>query len=128
MYSHGIELGTLAQSLAAAMVLIRRSVARPDRCPLAPGYPALISVLFRIFGSLTFTAAIAVISMQLLFSVMTVLLIMTVARRCFYRRTADLAGMFWAVSLPLLWMPEIFWETCLSTLLLVGMIALALRC
>jgi 4-amino-4-deoxy-L-arabinose transferase-like glycosyltransferase len=35
---------------------------------------------------------------------------------------------FWAISLPLLWMPEIFWETCLSTLLLVGMIALALRC
>jgi len=39
-----------------------------------------------------------------------------------------LAGVFWAVSLPLLWMPEIFWETCLSTLLLMGMIALALRC
>jgi hypothetical protein len=32
------------------------------------------------------------------------------------------------VSLPLLWMPTIFWETCLSTMLLVGMIALALRC
>jgi hypothetical protein len=30
--------------------------------------------------------------------------------------------------LPLLWMPEIFWETCLSTLMLMGMIALALRC
>jgi 4-amino-4-deoxy-L-arabinose transferase-like glycosyltransferase len=55
-------------------------------------------------------------------------LIMIVARRCFDRRTADLAGVFWAVSLPLLWMPTIFWETCLSTLLLVGMIALALRC
>ncbi len=27
-----------------------------------------------------------------------------------------------------MWMPTIFWETCLSTLLLVGMMALALRC
>ena len=129
MYSHGIELGTLAQSLAAG-----RGLDSPfggstgPTALLAPGYPALISVLFRIFGSLTFPAAIAVILMQLLFSVVTVLLIMMVAQRCFDSRTADLAGVFWAVSLPLLWMPEIFWETCLSTLLLVGMIALALRC
>jgi 4-amino-4-deoxy-L-arabinose transferase-like glycosyltransferase len=81
-----------------------------------------------MFGSFTFTAAIAVMLMQLVFSVTTVLLVMMVAQRCFDRPTADLAGVFWAVSLPLLWMPEIFWETCLSTLLMMGMIALALRC
>ena len=129
MYSRGLELGTLAQSLAAGQGL--RSPFGGSTGPtalLAPGYPAIISVLFRIFGSFTFTAAIAVILMQVLFSVTTVLLIMMVARRCFDRRTADLAGVFWAVSLPLLWMPEIFWETCLSTLFMVGMIALALRC
>ncbi len=66
--------------------------------------------------------------MQLLFSMLTVWLIMDVARQCFGVRTANLAGWFWAVSLPLIWMPTIFWETCLSTLLLVGMVALALRC
>jgi 4-amino-4-deoxy-L-arabinose transferase-like glycosyltransferase len=88
----------------------------------------VIALLFLIFGSFTFTAAVAVMVMQLLFSVLTVLCIMQVARQCFGIRTANLAGMFWAVSLPLIWMPTIFWETCLSTLLLVGMIALALRC
>jgi 4-amino-4-deoxy-L-arabinose transferase-like glycosyltransferase len=88
----------------------------------------VIAVVFRIFGTFTFSAAIAVMTMQVLFSTATVLLIMMVARRCFDRPTAELAGVFWAVSLPLLWMPTIFWETCLSTLLLVGMIALALHC
>ena len=84
MYSHGIELGTLAQSLAAGHGLDSPfGGSTGPTALLAPGYPALISVLFRIFGSFTFTAAIAVISMQLLFSVMTVLLIMMVAQRCF---------------------------------------------
>jgi 4-amino-4-deoxy-L-arabinose transferase-like glycosyltransferase len=129
MYSRGIELGTLAQSLVAGQGLSSPfGGSTGPTALLAPGYPALISLFFRIFGSFTFAAAIAVMLMQVLFSVTTVLLIMMVARRCFDSRTADLAGVFWAVSLPLIWMPTIFWETCLSTLLLVGMIALALRC
>jgi 4-amino-4-deoxy-L-arabinose transferase-like glycosyltransferase len=129
MYSRGIELGTLAQSLVAGQGLSSPfGGSTGPTALLAPGYPALISLFFRIFGSFTFAAAIAVMLMQVLVSVTTVLLIMMVARRCFDNRTADLAGVFWAVSLPLIWMPTIFWETCLSTLLLVGMIALALRC
>ena len=129
LYSRGIELGTLAQSLLAG-----NGLSSPFGGPtgptalLAPGYPAVIALVFRIFGSFTFTAAVAVMVMQLLFSLMTVRLIMHVGQRCFGVRAANLAGAFWALSLPLIWMPTIFWETCLSTLLLVGMVALALRC
>ena len=129
LFSRGIELGTLAQSLLAG-----RGLSSPfggstgPTALLAPGYPAVIAVFFRIFGSFTFRATVAVMALQLLFSLMTVLLIMHVARQCFGMRAANLAGIFWAVSLPLLWMPTIFWETCLSTLLLVGMVALALQC
>ena len=129
LYSRGIELGTLAQSLVAGQGLSSPfGGSTGPTALLAPGYPAVIALIFRIFGSFTFPAAIAVMVMQVLFSAGTVLLIMVVARRCFDSRTAHLAGAFWAVSLPLVWMPTIFWETCLSTLLLVGMIALALRC
>jgi 4-amino-4-deoxy-L-arabinose transferase-like glycosyltransferase len=129
LYSRGIELGTLAQSLLAGQGLSSPfGGATGPTALLAPGYPAVIAVVFRIFGMFTFPAAIAVMTMQTLFSTATVLLIMIVGRKCFDPRTADLAGAFWAVSLPLLWMPTIFWETCFSTLLLVGMIALALRC
>src|SRR3984957_16875330 len=129
LYSRGIELGTLAQSLVAGQGLSSPfGGSTGPTALLAPGYPAVIALFFLIFGSFTFTAAIAVMGMQLLFGVMTVLLIMRVAQRCFGNRTANLAGTFWAVSLPLIWMPTIFWETCLSTLLMVGMISLALRC
>jgi hypothetical protein len=129
LYSRGIELGTLAQSLVAGHGLSSPfGGSTGPTALLAPGYPAVIALFFRIFGSFTFAAAIAVMVTQLLFSVMTVLLMMQIAQSCFGTRTANLAGMFWAVSLPLLWMPTIFWETCLSTLLLVGVIALALRC
>jgi 4-amino-4-deoxy-L-arabinose transferase-like glycosyltransferase len=129
LYSRGIELGTLAQSLVAGQGLSSPfGGSTGPTALLAPGYPAIIALCFRAFGSFTFSAAVAVMGMQLLFSVLTVLCIVQVARRCFGILAANLSGTFWAVSLPLLWMPTIFWETCLSTMLLVGMIALALCC
>jgi 4-amino-4-deoxy-L-arabinose transferase-like glycosyltransferase len=129
LYFRGMELGTLAQSLVAGQGLSSPfGGSTGPTALLTPGYPAIIAVFFRIFGSFTFTAAIAVMGMQLLFSVLTVLCIMHVARRSFGIRTANISGVLWAVSLPLIWMPTIFWETCLSTLLLAAMMALALRC
>jgi 4-amino-4-deoxy-L-arabinose transferase-like glycosyltransferase len=128
LYSRGIELGTLAQSMLAGQGLSSPfGGSTGPTALLAPGYPAVIALFFRIFGSFTVAAAIAVMAMQLLFNVTTVLLIMQVARRSFGILAANLAGTFWAVSLPLIWMPTIFWETCLSTLVLVGMIAWVLR-
>jgi hypothetical protein len=129
LYSHGIELGTLAQSLVVGDGLSSPfGGSTGPTALLAPGYPAVIALFFSIFGSFTAGAAIAIMAMQLVFSMFTVLVIMRVAQACFGIRAANLAGIFWAVSLPLIWMPTIFWETCLSTLLLVGMIVLALRC
>ena len=129
LYSRGIELGTLAQSLLTGQGLSSPfGGSTGPTALLAPGYPSVIALIFGIFGSFTFSAALAVMVMQLLFSVLTVMVIMHVARQCFGVRAANLAGAFWAVSLPLIWMPTIFWETCLSTLILVSMVAVALHC
>jgi hypothetical protein len=128
LYSRGIELGILAQSLVAGQGLSSPfGGATGPTALLSPGYPAFIALCFKIFGSFTVSAALAVMGAQVLFSVLTVILMMHIAQRCFGVRTANLSGTFWAVSLPLIWMPTIFWETCLSTLLMVGMLALALR-
>jgi 4-amino-4-deoxy-L-arabinose transferase-like glycosyltransferase len=128
LYSRGIELGTLAQSLLQGHGLSSPfGGSTGPTALLAPGYPAVIAVFFRVFGSFSFAAAIAVMTLQLLFSLLTVFVIMLVAKWCFGANAADIAGTFWALSLPILWMPTIFWETCLSTLMLVGLIALALR-
>ena len=128
LYGRGIELGTLAQSIATG-----HGLSSPFGGPtgptalLAPGYPALIAAFFRVFGAYSAGAAVAVMLAQVLFSVLTVWLIVRVAYQIYGALAADLAGFFWAISLPLLWMPTIFWETCLSTLLLLGMIAIAVR-
>jgi hypothetical protein len=95
---------------------------------LAPGYPAIVGLIFRLLGSYSLNSAAAVMLLQTMFAVVTVAVIMHVACRLFGAPTANLAGAFWAVSLPLIWLPVVFWETSLSTLFLVGMTALALRC
>lgn len=128
LFTRGIELGTLAQSLVRGQGLSSpMGGSTGPTALLAPGYPVVIAVWFRIFGSFTVAAATAVMGMQVAFSVATVWLMMRVARRYFDVRTANLSGAFWAVSLPLLWMPTIFWETCLSTLMLLGLLALVLH-
>ncbi len=128
LYSRGIELGTLAQSLVAGHGLSSPfGGSTGPTALLSPGYPVVIAVCFRIFGSFTFQAAVAVMVLQLLFSLATVLLVIQVAEQCFGHRAANMAGTFWALSLPLVWMPTIFWETCLSTLFLLGMVALSLH-
>jgi hypothetical protein len=128
LFGRGIELGTLAQSLVAGQGLSSPfGGSTGPTALLAPGYPAIIACCFRVFGSFTFAAAIAIMMLQLLFSVMTVWMIMHVAQQCFGVRAANMAGAFWALSLPLLWMPTIFWETSLSTLFLVSVVAWALR-
>jgi len=53
---------------------------------------------------------------------------MRICRELLDDRTAILAGAFWAVSLPLLWIPTIFWETSLSACALPAMLLLALYC
>jgi Dolichyl-phosphate-mannose-protein mannosyltransferase len=126
LYSRGIELGTLAQSLVEGHGLSSPfGGSTGPTALLGPGYPIVIAAVFRLFGCLTFSSSIAVMLLQTLFSVLTVWEIMRIAERWFGIYTGNIAGAFWAVSLPLLLMPTVFWETCLSTLSLIVMIDLA---
>jgi 4-amino-4-deoxy-L-arabinose transferase-like glycosyltransferase len=95
---------------------------------LAPGYPAVIALIFFLFGSFTQASAVAVLLLQSVFVVLTVYLIVRIADNQFGAATANLAGFFWAAGIPFLWIPAIFWDTGLSILLMTGAIALALYC
>ena len=95
---------------------------------IAPGYPTLIAAVFFLFGIDSFASEIAIIALQILVALVTIWLIMRICRQQLDDRTAILAGAFWAVSLPLLWVPAIFWETSLSACALPAIILLALRC
>lgn len=128
LFSHPWEMGLLAASL-----LHHQGYSSPFGVPtgptafIAPGYPTLIAGIFALFGIDTFASAVVIMLMHIALGLLTVWLIMHVARTVFDGRAAALAGAFWAVSPPLLFIPEIFWETSFSACSLIGAVALALR-
>jgi hypothetical protein len=128
-FGHPYEMGLVANSLIHGF-----GYSSPFGVPtgptaiVAPGYPTIVAAVFLIFGSCTFASAIAIILLQLAVSLLTIWLMMRVAVQVLDRRSAIVAGTFWALSLPLLWIPTIFWETSISAFAVVGIIALALYC
>jgi len=129
LFAHPYEMGLLAGSL-----LHGHGLSSPFGVPtgptalIAPGYPTLIAAVFFLFGIDSFASEIAIIALQILVALVTIWLMMRICRQQLDDSTAILAGAFWAVSLPLLWVPAIFWETSLSACALPAIILLALRC
>jgi hypothetical protein len=128
LFTRGMEMGLLAQSLLAG-----RGLSSPfggDTGPtaiVAPIYPLLIAGVFRIFGEYSLSSAIVILVAQTLVNLVTIWLIMWVSRKLFNQTSATIAGLIWACSLPLAWMPTILWETSLSCCLLVGLIAIVIK-
>ena len=128
LFTRGMEMGLLAKSLLAGKGL--SSPFGGDTGPtaiVAPAYPLLIAAVFRVFGAYSTASAIAILLAQTVVNLITIWLILYVARRLFNHATATLAGLVWACSLPLAWMPTILWETSLSCCLLVGLFAIVLN-
>ena len=129
LFSKAPDLGFLACSLSSGHGLSSPfGGSTGPTAFLAPGYPAVVGVVFYFFGSYSLASAAWMMALQTVFGVLTVAAIMRVAGQMFGVATAKLAGAFWAVSPPLLWLPAVLWDTSLSALLLIGMVALALRC
>jgi Dolichyl-phosphate-mannose-protein mannosyltransferase len=129
LFSRVLDLGYLAQSLNSGQGLSSPfGGSTGPTAFVAPGYPALLALIFHLFGSYSSASAEVLLGLQILFSVLTVAVILRVARRLFGAPTANIAGAIWAVSLPLVSLPTVPWDTCLSVLLLIGMFDLAIRC
>jgi uncharacterized membrane protein YtjA (UPF0391 family) len=90
---------------------------------LSPGYPLLIAAVLRFTGNGR-AAVVALIGFQIFLSILIIPLIMWMARRYFGTRTANLAGLIYAISEPMLLLPLYIWDTCLSALLLTAAVAL----
>ena len=129
LFSKAPDLGFLAGSLAAGHGLCSPfGGSTGPTAFLAPGYPALLGLVFYLFGSYSRSAALVIMTLETLFAVLTVAVMMHLAWRLFGAPVANLAGTFWALSPPLLWLPAVLWETSLSILLLAGATAQAASC
>ncbi len=127
-FQRGIEMGLLADSLVHGEGLSSPfGGSTGPTAFIAPGYPLLVAGVFRLFGSYTPASAAAIITFQSLLNLLTIWLILYVARELSGLRAAWISGLFWACSLPLIWMPTIFWDTCFSACAVLGFVAMALR-
>ena len=129
LFTRGMEMGLLAKSLLAGKGL--SSPFGGDTGPtaiVAPAYPLLVAAVFRIFGEYSIASAVVILVAQTVVNLITIWLIMYVAQPgSFDQATATVAGLVWACSLPLVWMPTILWETSLSCCLLAGLFAIVLK-
>ena len=128
LFTRGVEMGLLAKSVLAGQGLASPFGGSTGLTAfIAPIYPLIIAVVFRCFGAFTTASAVAIMLAQTALNLVTIWLMMHVARRLFSQVAATLAGLIWACSLPLVWMPTIFWETSLSCCLLLGMLVLVMN-
>lgn len=90
---------------------------------LSPGYPLLVAGIFKLLGIGT-AAAVTVLVLQVFLSLLIVWGVIRLACRHFGTQVANIAGLMCAFSLPLAAGPYVVWESCLSSLLLLGFLAL----
>ncbi len=128
LFTRGVEMTLLAKSLLAGQGLSSPfGVPTGPTAFIAPAYPVLLAAVFKIFGVETRAAEAVVLAAQTALNLATIAVMMHVERRLFSERAAVLAGLVWACSPPLLWMPTILWETSLSAFLLMVLLALAIE-
>ena len=94
---------------------------------IAPGYPVFVAGVFAVLGEFSTASAALLMGVNALADTATVWLVLYLARKLASERAALLAALIPACSVPLWWMPSIFWETSFSALLLLTAIALTVK-
>jgi 4-amino-4-deoxy-L-arabinose transferase-like glycosyltransferase len=95
---------------------------------IPPGYPYFVALVFRIFGVMTQSSFIFIFVVQSLFSALTVLPIMGIARHSVGMRAGLWSAWVWALFPWFIkWSVTWLWDTSLSALLLSLLIWYALK-
>jgi len=128
-WNFGYETGRVARSIATG-----QGFANPFDLPsgatawLAPVYPGILAVFFKLFGVYSAGAAAAILCFNSLAAALTVVPVYFIARKMFGQPTATYAGWAWAffpysIYLAANWV----WDTTLSVLILTTLLWLTLE-
>src|SRR5947209_1279768 len=85
---------------------------------IAPGYPIFLLIMFKLFG-VGLAGAIAVLGVHMVATLATSYLLMRLAEFLFDRKTANIAGLLYAIFLPFAMVPIWLWDTAFSALFLL---------
>lgn len=128
-FEFGWEVGRVANSLAAG-----RGFSSPLwgetglTAWVPPVFPLLLAGVFKIFGSYTAASAIAALSLNSLFSALTSIPIVLIARKIFDNKVATLAGWAWAFFPYAIFISAFrVWGEGLDALLVVLLLLVVLR-
>lgn len=131
------ESGNIARALATGHGFASPlPVASGPTAWVAPVYPGLLAILFRLFGVASFSAFIAAVSLNVVFATLVCLPLFAatraMARHVGSQRTAQLAGLLacwlWAIyPNAILLTYQSMWDGCLSALLGITVLWLTLR-
>ena len=128
IYGRGLETGFVAHALLAGQGFASPFGGHTGPTALvSPGYVLLVAAIFRVFGDASGTSAVVILLAQIALGVLAVWLIMRLADTLGGRRAALLAGCFFALWPPLLWVPTIFWDTSLTLCLVPALVLIPLR-
>jgi hypothetical protein len=120
----GWEMGMVARSLATGHGFA--SPFPPDTGPtawLGPVYPAIMAGVFKMFGLFTASSAIAMLTLNSIFSILTCVPIFLIARHTTTTRQARRAAWFWAFFPYAIYLSAgRIWENTLTTLLLTTLV------
>jgi 4-amino-4-deoxy-L-arabinose transferase-like glycosyltransferase len=123
------ETGRIARSLAEGHGF--SSPLHGETGPTAwmtPLYPLLLAGVFKTFGVYTKASALAILSLDSLFSALTCIPVFLIARRAFGQRAGLWAGWAWAFfPYAIYFSADFIWATTLTTLLLSLIFLVALR-
>jgi len=127
-FGFGWEMGRIGASLASGHGF--SDPFGPPSGPTAwepPLYPHLAAVVFLVFGTYSRASGLVLLTLNSIFSALTCVPILRVARRMFSENVAVASAWAWAL-LPnvMFWCTRSVWETSLSALLLAMIVWLAL--
>lgn len=124
LWTRGTEMGYMAAALLAGRGWSDPyGVTTGPTTAVGPGYPLLLAGVFRVFGVRTVASAVAVLGLQIGVALVTIWLLLRVARRFARESVAVGLVLAWSLSPATMWMPAILWDTSLSALfLLVGVL------
>lgn len=119
-FGFGYEMGRIGRSLALGEGF--SSPFHGNTGPTAwepPLYPFLIAAVFKTFGIYTRASALALLTLNSIFSALTCIPIFLIARRCFGEKVAVWSSWAWALLPPVIFASTRYvWETSLAALLL----------
>jgi 4-amino-4-deoxy-L-arabinose transferase-like glycosyltransferase len=128
-FPFGYETGRIARAIA-----LGRGFSDPLSIPtgptawMAPLYPYVVAGVFKVLGIYTAKSAIALLTLNSVFSAFTCIPVFLIGRDSFGSRTGTSAAWAWALfPYSILLSADMIWETCLTTLLLTSLFLMALR-